>query len=72
MLLLDSAGREFPGELIAGPTWSVRFQRPPKGGEWVIELLALVEGWLHNAPLPCAWIRHGGRTYLFRAPLDAA
>lgn len=72
MLLLDAAGQAFRAELIADTAWIVRFQQPPTGGDWVIEVLGLVEGWLHTASIPCAKVRHAGSTYLIRAPLDAA
>jgi hypothetical protein len=72
MLLLDSAAPTFPAELAAGPGWIVRFQQPPTGGAWVTDLLALVEGWLASAPIPCAKVRRGERSYLIRGPLDAA
>jgi hypothetical protein len=33
----------------------------------VIELLTLVERWLESAPLPCASLLYGGRSYLIRS-----
>lgn len=72
MLLLDYAAPTFPAELAAGPGWIVRFQPPATGGAWVTDLLALVERWLAAAPIPCAKMRRGGRSYLIRGPLDAA
>jgi hypothetical protein len=71
MLLVDYAETMFPVELVAGPSWIVRFRPPPSAGDWVIDLLALVERWLRSAPLPCAKIRRGGRSYLIRDPLTA-
>lgn len=71
-LLLDYAESVFPAKLVSGPAWIVRFQPPPTGGEWVIDLLTLVERWLASAPLPCAKMRRGGRSYLIRGPLNAA
>ena len=71
MLLVDYAAATFPVELVAGPSWIVRFRPPPSAGDWVIDLLALVERWLRSAPLPCAKIRRGGRSYLIRDPLTA-
>jgi len=71
-LLVDFAGSVFPAKLVSGPSWIVRFQPPPSGGEWVSDLLALVERWLAAAPIPCAKMRRGGRSYLIRGPLDAA
>jgi hypothetical protein len=71
-LLLGYAESVFPAKLVPGPTWIVRFQPPPTGGDWVADLLALVERWLASAPIPCARMRRGGRSYLIRGPLDAA
>jgi hypothetical protein len=71
-LLLGYAAPMFPAELVSGPPWLVRFQPPPNGGEWVIDLLTVVERWLASAPIPCAKMRRGGRNYLIRGPLDAA
>ena len=71
-LLLDFAESVFPAKLVPGPSWVVRFQTPPTGGEWVADLLTLVERWLAFAPIPCAKMRRGGRSYLIRGPLDAA
>jgi len=70
-LLLEYAATLFPAEIVAGPGWIVRLQ-PPAGGGWVLELLALVERWLESVPLPCANLIYGGRSYLIRAPIDAA
>ena len=69
-LLLDYAAPMFPAELVPGPPWLVLFQPPPNGGEWVIDLLTVVERWLASAPIPCAKMRRGGRSYLIRGPLD--
>jgi len=71
-LLLRCAAPMFPAKLVSGPGWVVRFQQPLTEGPWVIELLALVERWLASAPLPCAKLRRGDRSYLIRGPLDAA
>lgn len=71
-LLLAYAAPLFPAKLVPGPPWLVRFQPPPSGGEWVVDLLAVVERWLASAPIPCAKMRRGGRSYLIRGPLDAA
>jgi len=71
-LLLDHAESLFPARLVSSPSWIVRFQPPPTGGEWVADLLSLVERWLASAPIPCAKMRRGGRSYLIRGPLDAA
>ena len=72
MLLLEHAEALFPAELVPGPAWIVRFQAPPAGGDWVTDLLRLVERWLAAAPIPCATMRRGGHSYLIRGPLDAA
>jgi hypothetical protein len=71
-LLLDHAESVFPAKLVSGSSWIVRFQPPPTGGDWVADLLTLVERWLASAPIPCAKMRRGGRSYLIRSPLDAA
>jgi len=70
-LLLEYATPLFPGEIVFGPAWVVRLQ-PPAGGAWVLELLALVERWLESAPLPCATVLCGGRSYLIRASAEYA
>lgn len=72
LLLVECVGGAFPGELLPGPSWIVRFREPAAGGDWVVDLLALVERWLAAAPLPCAKLLRGGRSYLIRGPLDAA
>jgi hypothetical protein len=72
MLLLRYAVPTFPAELVSGRDWIVRFQPPPTGGDWVTDLLALVERWLVYAPIPRAKMRRGNRSYLIRGPLDAA
>jgi hypothetical protein len=56
----------FPAEIVSGSAWIVRLL-PRTGGAWVLELLSLVERWLESAPLPCATVRCGGRSYLIRA-----
>jgi hypothetical protein len=66
-LLLTYASPLFPTELITGPELIVRLQPPPAEAGWVIELLALVERWLASAPLPCARLLYGGRSYLIRS-----
>ena len=71
-LLLDHATTRFPAEIVSGPEWVVRFQPPATGRGWVVELLALIEGWLQSAPLPCAKVRHGDHDYLVRAPNKVA
>ena len=56
------------GESFPVPGWIVRFEAPPSGGKWVVDLLALVECWLSSVPLPCAKASRGGRSYLIRDP----
>lgn len=72
VLLLEYAAPLFTAELVSEPGWIVRLHPPPTRGEWVIELLALVERWLESAPLPCAKVIHDGRSYLFRSSTGAA
>jgi hypothetical protein len=67
-LLLDQAVPLFPAEILSGSDWIVRFEAPPSGGTWVVDLLALVESWLKSVPLPCAKASRGGRSYLIRDP----
>lgn len=50
-----------------GPGLIVRLQPPSADPGWVIELLTLVERWLESAPLPCASLLYGGRSYLIRS-----
>ena len=52
MLLAGYAETTFPVEIVAGRFWIVRFRPPPSAGDWVVELLALVERWLKSAPRP--------------------
>jgi len=70
-LLLEHLAPTFPAEIVPGPPWIVRLQ-PPAGGGWVYELISLVERWLESAPLPCAKVHYGGRSYLIRASTDVA
>lgn len=67
-LLLEYASPVFPAELLSGDESIVRLRPPAAGTGWVIELLALVERWLESAPLPCAKLLYGGRSYLIRSP----
>jgi hypothetical protein len=70
-LLLQYASPAFPGELVTGVPLLVRLQ--PQQGEtrWVIEFLALIQRWMDAAPLPCAKVLYGGRSYLIRS-IDVA
>ena len=54
MLLLGYAAKNFQARLVPGPEWIVRFRAPAEGGDWVVDLLTLVERWLVSAPIPCA------------------
>ena len=67
-LLMEQAGPHFPAEILSESGWIVRFEAPPSGGTWVVDLLALVERWLSSVPLPCAKVSRGGRSYLIRDP----
>ncbi len=67
-LLVEQAMPPFPAEILAGTGWIVRFEAPPSGGEWIVDLLSLVECWLRSVPLPCARASRGGRTFLIRDP----
>jgi hypothetical protein len=70
-LLLTAAAPLFPAEVVYESSWIVRLE-PPTGGEWVGELLALVDRWLEACRLPCAKIFYDGRGYLIRASADGA
>jgi hypothetical protein len=70
-LLLSAAEPHFPAEVVYESSWIVRLE-PPAGGEWVLELLSLVEGWLEACRLPCAKVFYEGRGYLIRASADGA
>jgi hypothetical protein len=61
----------FQAEIVSGSAWIVRLQSPTGGG-WALEFLSLVERWLESAPLPCAKVLCGGRSYLIRASTDVA
>lgn len=39
-LLVEQAMPPFPADVLAGPGWIVRFEVPPSGGKWVVDLLA--------------------------------
>jgi hypothetical protein len=67
-LLIEQAVSLFPAEILPGSSWVVRFEAPPSGGKWVVDLLALIERWLSSVPLPCAKASRGGRSYLIRDP----
>ena len=70
-LLLKYAASVFPAEIVSGPDWIVRM-KPPNEGAWVLDLLVLIERWLESAPLPCATVLYGDRTYLIRASAEVA
>ena len=70
-LLLTYVSPILPAELVAGAATIVRLE-PPNDPGWVIELLAVVERWLEAAPLPCAKLLYGGRSYLIRSSTHVA
>ena len=49
-LLQDYAAPSFLAEIVGNPGWIVRFHSPSAGGDWVVELLALVDRWLKSVP----------------------
>jgi len=71
-LLLQYASPPFAAELVAGLPLLVRLQAPSPEPRWVIDFLALVQRWLGSAPLPCAKVVYGGRSYLIRSSMDVA
>jgi hypothetical protein len=70
-LLLEAAGKLFSAEILPGSGCVVRLQ-PPPGGDWVLEVIALVEGWLDSIPLPCTKVFYGERSYLIRGSSGVA
>lgn len=70
-LLLEYASPLFPAQVVAESELIVRLQ-PITGPVWVLELLALLDRWLASTRLPCVRMRYGGRSYIIRAPIDAA
>lgn len=71
-LLRDYAAPLFRAAIVRDRGWIVRFDPPLAGGDWVVELLALVESWLKSVPLPCAKALQDGRSYLIRNATDCA
>jgi hypothetical protein len=71
-LLQDYAARLFPAEIVHDASWAVRFHPPKSGGDWMVELLALIERWLQSVPLPCAKVLQDGRSYLIRSSASRA
>jgi hypothetical protein len=71
-LLVGYAAPSFLGEIVPGSAWIVRFEPSTPGGEWVVELLSLVERWLKSVPLPCAKVLNDDRRYLIRASSQGA
>ena len=71
-LLLQYATPAFSAELVTGVPLLVRLQPPQREPWWVVEFLALVQRWLESAPLPCAKVLYGGRSYLIRSSVDIA
>lgn len=72
VLLQDYAAPLFAAEIVHDASWAVRFHPPKGGGDWVVELLDLIERWLHSVPLPCAKVLQDGRSYLIRSPASRA
>jgi hypothetical protein len=70
-LLVGYAAPSFVGEIVPGPDWVVRFAPSTPWGEWVVELLSLVERWLKSVPFPCSKLRRD-RSYLIRASSQGA
>ena len=71
-LLVGYAAPSFLSEIVPGSAWIVRFEPSTPGGDWVVELLSLVERWLESVPLPCAKALHDDRRYLIRASSHGA
>ena len=71
-LLQDYAAPWFPAEIVHDASWAVRFQPPKSGGDWIVELLALIERWLQSVPLPCAKVLQDGHSYLIRSSASRA
>ena len=67
-LLLEYSATVFPAEIVLGSAWVIRLHPPPTGGNWVLELLSLMERWLESTGLPAADVIYGGRTYPIRPP----
>ena len=72
VLLPEFAAPVLPAQLVGGAATAVRFEPLPNDPGWVIELLAVVERWLDAAPLPCAKLLYGGRSYLIRSTTHVA
>jgi hypothetical protein len=71
-LLRDYAAPLFPAEIVYDASWAVCFHPPKSGGDWVVELLTLIERWLDSVPLPCAKVLLDGRSYLIRSSASRA
>jgi hypothetical protein len=71
-LLVGYAAPSFLSKIVPGSAWIVRFEPSTPGGDWVVELLSLVERWLKSVPLPCAKTLHDDRRYLIRPPTHGA
>ena len=71
-LLQDYAAPLFRAEIVRDASWAVRFHPPKSEGDWVVELLALIERWLLSVPLPCAKVLQDGRGYLIRSSANRA
>lgn len=71
-LLVGYAAASFACEIVPGSAWVVRLERSMTGGDWMVELLSLVERWLKSVPLPCVKALHDDRRYLIRASSQGA
>ncbi len=70
-LLLEYASPLFTTELISDNTWTVRLH-PPRHQPWALQLLALLDRWLHSARLPHTNVHYNGHDYEIRATAAAA
>ena len=66
-LLVRCATPMFAARIVAGSSWVVRFEPPPRGRDRVIEFLAVIEEWLQAVRLPCAKLLYGGTSRLIGA-----
>ncbi|MGZ4360562.1 MAG: hypothetical protein ACXVZW_12390 [Gaiellaceae bacterium] len=70
-LLIEFAAPLFRAEIVPGCVWIVRVQPPSADTGWVLELLSLLERWLHAVNLPWVTVVYDGRSYLIRAAAHA-
>jgi len=71
-LLIEFAAPLFRAEIVPGCVWIVRVQPPSSDTGWVLELLSLLERWLHAANLPWVTVVYDGRSYLIRSAVHTA